>query len=522
MPQRRILIVEDNPDHQKLLHLALLRGLERPSVTLAATKQQCLTAAERASATEPFDCVVMDYNLPPFTAPGVIASLHRVCPDTPIIVISSSEEQRVVIDALRLGVADFIPKDTALRGTALADRIEAIADTQRVLSRDRRASDRRIRALEHAAETDPLTGLYNRRFFDRVIDSDRFREDRRRGTALLMIDVDHFKRFNDTKGHAEGDRVLKCVAKAIRDSVRPSDIAVRWGGEEFLVLMPSASRAFAWIAGERIRAAIESSPCVQHDEDMPVTVSVGVSCEATQEMGDGAIARADHALYLAKETGRNRVCTWEMAQAARLAEEVDTHPDLDDAERLDRLRTMLMPSLGPCQADHIGPHGGDVAELSRTIARRLNLPTRLQRDLDIAAAFHDIGKAAVPEEILVLPRSLKPEERRIVDEHAAFGADLAKRAGASQPIIALIAAHHLRFDEHTEPPSTPQPDITEAADILVVADAISAMRTNRPYRPMLTEDELNRELDACAGSQFNPRVVACVRADTTGPIARAA
>jgi len=522
MPQRRILIVEDNPDHQKLLHLALLRGLDRPSVTLAATKQQCLTAAEQASATEPFDCVVMDYNLPPFTAPGVIASLHRVCPDTPIIVISSSEEQRVVIDALRLGVADFIPKDSALRGTALAERIETIADTQRVLSRDRRASDRRIRALEHAAETDPLTGLYNRRFYDRVIDSDRFRDDRRQDTALLMIDVDHFKRFNDTKGHAEGDRVLKCVAETIRASIRPSDIAVRWGGEEFLVLMPSASRAFAWIAGERIRTAIESSPCVQHDGGLPVTVSVGVSCETTREMGEGGVARADHALYLAKETGRNRVCTWEMAQAAELADGVGTHPDLDDGARLERLRTMLMPSLGPCQTDHIGPHGGDVAELSRTIARRLNLSGRMRDDLTIAATFHDIGKAAVPEEILVLPRSLKPEERRIVDEHASFGADLAERAGVSRGVVELIAAHHLRFDEHAGREGTPAPHIAEAADILVVADAISAMRTNRPYRPSLTEDELNKELDACSGGQFSPRVVACVRSGSTRPIAEAA
>ena len=160
-----------------------------------------------------------------------------------------------------------------------------------------------LRRLEHLSLSDPLTGLGNRRAFDEALAEELARA-RRNGTplGLVMLDVDHFKRFNDRHGHQAGDDVLVAVARVLGDVARAEDRACRVGGEEFAVLLPGADEAAAAAVAERIRAGVAAAPAAE-----PITVSLGVAATRGEHDAAALFAQADERLYAAKQAGRNRV-----------------------------------------------------------------------------------------------------------------------------------------------------------------------------------------------------------------------
>ncbi|MDZ7754777.1 MAG: DUF484 family protein [Gammaproteobacteria bacterium] len=164
--------------------------------------------------------------------------------------------------------------------------------------------------LRHYGRTDPLTGLYNRRYLEARLAEEVSRA-RRHGMPLscMFLDVDHFKRINDRHGHAAGDAVLRHLAERITELLRASDVAVRYGGEEFALLLPQTAAAEAAVLAERLRAHLAAQPIevAGVDSPMEVTVSIGVAELAADEDGAGLLDGADRALYRAKAGGRNRV-----------------------------------------------------------------------------------------------------------------------------------------------------------------------------------------------------------------------
>ncbi|MFG6414397.1 GGDEF domain-containing protein [Roseateles sp. DC23W] len=162
-----------------------------------------------------------------------------------------------------------------------------------------------LAAMEHQAATDALTGLPNRRSLDRALAAQlALAEREHRPFTLLMLDLDHFKAVNDTRGHAVGDAVLKAFAQRVQGQLRPSDLCARYGGEEFVVLLSGTAGLLAIDAAERLRRAVADAPL---GPGVAITVSVGI---ATWQAGDDAtalLARADAAMYAAKQAGRNRV-----------------------------------------------------------------------------------------------------------------------------------------------------------------------------------------------------------------------
>lgn len=174
-----------------------------------------------------------------------------------------------------------------------------------------------LEALQREAETDALTGVANRKGFDRALRELATRSlEEGVPLALLVVDVDHFKQFNDTHGHDVGDAVLRLVAGRIRDGLREADVVARYGGEEFVVLMPGVGLADAIAAAERLRAAVAARRLRSRTDGSDlgaVTVSIGVALYRPGEPLDHLFRRADHALYIAKRTGRNRVVCGEDA-----------------------------------------------------------------------------------------------------------------------------------------------------------------------------------------------------------------
>lgn len=518
MPQTRLLLAEDDADHRRLLLMALASARPTLDVLATSSRDEFLAAAR----TGRFDCMVLDYNLPPHTAPEIIREVRPILPDTPIVVVSSSDDQRVVIEALRVGVGDFVPKDEAIVGDALWKHIERAIAAARSGLADRRRGERRLQSAKKLAETDALTGLLNRRYAERALSAPRTRADRRAAVSGVMIDIDFFKRINDGHGHAVGDEVLRRVARAIAACAGPQDRVIRWGGEEFFVLKPGADLAEAAVwsarAGREIATGSTDAACPR------VTASFGVATVPMGELSAGLAGLADRALYLAKDLGRNRVCTWPMVVAMDAALEIGLVGTTVEApaRRAERLLRRLADSLGTVQREHTGPHSERVRVLTHALARAWRLSGEVLEDLELAAAVHDLGKIGVPEELLAKPGALTPDEKRVVDEHASFGAELTRALGLSERATRIVACHHDRYDRPRSDAafeargSGNDPPLTA---ILTVADAVVTMLSARSYARQRTPAQMLAELRHERGRQFDPDVVDAVHFIDRGMLA---
>ena len=188
--------------------------------------------------------------------------------------------------------------------------LQLLTDAQRLRQRELEAMQTQLKVLnEELSEqtlTDALTGLKNRRAFDRMLATEHARVLRTRSSVgLLMVDVDHFKAYNDQYGHQAGDQALRAVAGAIQSEARTYDHVTRYGGEEFSVILPDTHVADARAVAERIRLAVQALKGLHR----PVTVSVGIAMSTAQSTPAELVSRADQALYQAKQAGRNRVHT---------------------------------------------------------------------------------------------------------------------------------------------------------------------------------------------------------------------
>jgi diguanylate cyclase (GGDEF)-like protein len=221
--------------------------------------------------------------------------------DVPVIFLTARDSSEQVADGLRRGAHDYLrkPFETA----ELVARL-IVAQRTRALRDDLRA---RNEELQRLATTDVLTGLYNRRFMTDHLEALVSRS-ARHGSPLsaVLLDVDHFKALNDGHGHAAGDEALRQVAARLRGRLRREDVAGRWGGEEFLVLLPDTGGARALLAAEALRTALADSPLELGEEHVEVRISAGVA-EWRDESADALLRRADAALYDAKDAGRDAV-----------------------------------------------------------------------------------------------------------------------------------------------------------------------------------------------------------------------
>jgi len=315
------LIVDDDATTRALL-AGLLRPIAHSAVavdTVAATE---FLAAAAADATLP-DIVLMDVTLPGEDGIAATARL-KADPrfaDLPIVVVTADSGDATLEAAFAAGATDYLCKP--VRPADLRARVRSAVLLGRELGARRRseAALRQVtRGLEEAnlrlrdiSERDPLTGLANRRRFGDAFATEWRRAHRDgRPLSIAVIDVDHFKLYNDRLGHQAGDTCLAAVAAAARDSVhRAGDLAARWGGEEFVLLLPETSEDGAAAVAEHLRALL-AARALAHPAAAGacVTVSVGVACaEGIALMGDtaGLFAAADRAMYEAKATGRDRV-----------------------------------------------------------------------------------------------------------------------------------------------------------------------------------------------------------------------
>ena len=262
--------------------------------------------ALRKLATESYDVVITDLRMPQLGGLELLASVKRLAPSVEVIILTGTHAQDMscAVKALRLGAHDYLTKPPSS-----AD--EVVLTVQRAIEKKRlhEANLRLVHELESLSRTDALTGAGNRRAFDEALAQEVSRA-KRHGQALglVMLDIDHFKRVNDTHGHQGGDQVLHAVAVTLRATLREGDLLYRYGGEEFAVLLPYAPASGAMAAAERMLREIAARPIRVGNTDLRVTASAGVTSVTGADLdGSRLVSRADAALYEAKKAGRNCV-----------------------------------------------------------------------------------------------------------------------------------------------------------------------------------------------------------------------
>jgi two-component system, cell cycle response regulator len=249
------------------------------------------------------DVILLDVEMPGLTGHQVLAELKRddALKDIPVVFLTGRTSMDDVLTALRGGAHDYLKKP--FEAAELVARVGAAAKVKKLQDRLRERND----DLERVSRTDMLTGLNNRRHMDEELT--RQHSIARRGQSelgVILLDIDHFKHVNDTYGHAAGDQVLCEFAQRLLGQLRAGDIAGRWGGEEFLVILPNTGLDGTRQVAERICAATAATPIATEGNRITVTVSGG--CAIGPAAGpDVLVSIADTQMYQAKQAGRNRI-----------------------------------------------------------------------------------------------------------------------------------------------------------------------------------------------------------------------
>jgi len=387
--------------------------------------------------------------------------------------------------------------------------------------------------LEVRAITDGLTGLYNHAHFYQRLAEEIERSNRYgQGFAVVMMDVDDFKQYNDSRGHQAGDTTLHLIADCIREALRRSDLAFRYGGDEFAAILLNADSSRAQRVINRIRRLLAAR--LKGLDDPAATwlgLSAGVACFPEDAItADELVRMADDVMYDAKRAACARGVTREdqpiesLSYPPNLVHETQSlmlstaasslaavlH-DLGASEVVGDLDLRSIAAVGAASEikDHyIRGHQERTSLWAAAVAEEMGLPPEQVRNIRIASLLHDLGKVSVSEAILNKPGKLTKEEFTKVKQHAPFGASImVSEAEALQQLATIVRHHHERFDGKGYPGGLAGEDIPLEARILSVVDVFDAMTHQRSYRKALSREETLAELERGAGTQFDAAVV---------------
>ena len=355
-----------------------------------------------------------------------------------------------------------------------------------------------LEALERA-DHDPLTGLLNHRAFHNRYHEETDRA-QRKGTllAVAVLDLDNFKFFNDSYGHAVGDEVLRRVAETLRGCCRRYDVLARFGGDEFALLMPGTTHEAATLLSGRLKTALAGVGYRPEGSEAPIPLTLSIGLAMYPEDGDehhAVLEIADTRLIRMKTGGSD-----------------------DDIDSLRQLLTNSFQGFSMLDAlvtavdnkdRYTRKHSEDVMRYALQIARQMRLDGATQHMIQVAALLHDVGKIGIPDRILRKPGRLLEEEYEAVQQHPTMGAAIVGAVSGFEGTLESIRHHHERWDGRGYPLALSREEIPLTARIMAVADAYSAMTTDRPYRKGMAPAKALGILEEGAGTQWDP---ACVQA----------
>ncbi len=401
------------------------------------------------------------------------------------------------------------------RSGPLLKRIQKLIDKK---------SKKFIVQLKNLAIKDLLTGVYNYRYLMERLPIEVYRSKRYNDPfSFALLDIDYFKSINDVYGHGVGDRVLAEFAGFIKSSLRQSDLLVRYGGEEFAILMTHTDKLGAQYLANRLISSLSGHVFKIEKAEIRLKMCMGIATLSQDEYcdtHDKLLHAADKALQRAKESGSNAVVTY-----SDLYKDKKEHPHRLSpyeevnvlkrkigklSERVDRvaLESMYAFSKSMEARDYYtAEHAEEMVAIVLRIGKKIGLSKEMLSNLERGATLHDIGKIGVSDTILLKKSNLTPEEYELIKMHPRIGAEILRSIHFLKDVVPIVLHHHEKWDGTGYPSRLKAREIPLLARIVGIADAYQALISDRPYRKAYSKKEALEILKKEAGVNFDKDLV---------------
>jgi diguanylate cyclase (GGDEF)-like protein len=517
----KVLLVDDEEGLRLMMGRQLRRGGHE------VTQAEDGLAALELLKTETFDLVVSDMKMPRLDGMGLLARAKEITPDTEFIILTGHGNLENAVEAFKAGnVFDYMlkPLNDIQELNIVVDRAIERRSLRSENGRLVTELEARVQELEEArqkltmlAERDGLTGLYNYRTIHACL-AEFFRAEPEAVVAVVMMDMDGFKRLNDTYGHPVGDQALRHLANLLRQACDETAAIGRCGGDEFMIVLPNTTSAEAKNVAENIRYELAHHPFLNPEGTalpLPLCFGIADSAGCDGQWGN-LIASADAALYEGKQQGGN-VVTLHMVDV-EAEQENATHSAFSI---LDSLVTAI-----DAKDHYTRTHSEDVTNHALRLVGALGCSDKIFDIVRVAGLLHDVGKIGVPTSILRKPGKLTDQEYEVMKSHVTLSALIIHGLPHLSDILDAVAYHHERWDGNGYPKGLKGEEIPFLGRVMAIADAFSAMTLDRPYRAGMSVEAALQQIEAGAGTQFDPTLAKAfleeMRSEAHQPLRKAA
>ncbi|MCP3924379.1 MAG: diguanylate cyclase [Desulfobacterales bacterium] len=509
--QIRILALEDSDSD-----FNNISSIIQTTSNMILSREKSISSALKKLDKDNFDIILMDYSLPDGTGHDFLKGLENQNISTPIVCITGYGNENLAASLLRDGVDDYLSK-SELNENLLFRTIKNVLEKYQ-LKQDMYKAMKKMASL---AIRDELTSLFNRRHMEDIMEQELSRARRYKfDLSCILFDLDFFKKINDTYGHACGDAVLTEFAARLRQQKRDSDFAFRYGGEEFLLLLPNTNTKGAQNLAENIRCIMHETPFKYNTNSLTVCVSGGIASfkDSKPETCQSFVDFADQALYQAKESGRNCIKVYQ-GKSDDITASITNKSEHKGADYFEEQfpktimsnRKELMKSLESLSRRISDPRfeneADRIKEYSSLLCKKYGLPERVVTSIKNAASLYNWFKTLLGEEILLKKKDLSKKANIKIKKLPLMqfqDKDLLDFFSEEKKIVGAIRENH---DGTGYPKGKKADEIPLVSKILSISEVLVAMTSDRPHRKKLTNEQAVLELARQAGSHYDPEIV---------------
>ena len=464
-----------------------------------------------------YNVVLVDLKLPDGSGLKLLKKIKKINDEIMIIVFTGFASLESSVFALNEGAFAYIQKP--LNMDELKIFIKKALKMQKLSLENKNL----LSKLEDSSLKDSHTGLFNHRYLmERLASELKLARRYILPLSVLMMDIDYFKSFNDVYGHQYGDLILKELAQQLVKFSRGSDVVFRYGGEEFIILLPDTNKQGAVMFGERLLERVKEHIFDPGGKEVKLKISMGIASfpEDGVETVTDLIGAVDKALSHAKEMGGNRPCSYEKVSKKG----TKTIVKGSEKENVDKVKEKLLKmakrgegalvesvytlakTVKP-RSNHRSKNKEDLAFVAIKIGEELNLCYEDIENLKHSVVLHDLGKIGISNKILSKTKKLTKTEYERLKKHPQIGTEIIRTVHSLNGVIPIILYHHERFDGLGYSAGLRGEEIPLGARIIAVVDVYQALTADRPYRKAYGRGEALKIISEGSGTHFDPKIV---------------